>query len=150
LKNSATKQTARTPWHLWVVGVLALVYNAAACYSHVQTLRQDASYFAGTGVTPELAAYFAALPYWYIVMWTIGAWGGLVASVGLLLHKSWSVQWFIASQLGFIVNSVATLLNPKAQEVLGSVGQIWSIATIVIGILVVLYSMAMKRRGVLH
>jgi hypothetical protein len=127
-----------------------LVYNVSACYSYVMTLRQDAGYFAATGVTPEIAAYFAALPGWYTAMWTIGAWGSLIASLGLLLGKSWSVPWFIASQLAFIINSVATLLNPKAYEVMGNVGWMWSIATIALGVLVVWYAIAMKRRDVLR
>jgi hypothetical protein len=137
------------PWHLWLVGVLMLVWNALSCYSYVMTLTQDESYFRGTGVTPEIAAYFAAVPAWYVVAWTIGVWGGLLAAVGLLIRKSWAVWWFAASQLAMAVNSVATLLNPKA-EVLGKVGSIGAIAVITLGAFVVLYSMPMKRRGVLR
>jgi hypothetical protein len=48
------------------------------------------------------------------------------------------------------VNSVATLLNPGAYEVFGSVGRIWAIATIALGAFLVLYSMAMKRHGILR
>jgi hypothetical protein len=114
------------------------------------TLTQNAAYFRATGVTPEIAAYFATLPAWYVVTWTIGVWGGLLAAVGLLMRKSWTVWWFAASQLGMAVNSVATLLNPGAYEVFGSVGRIWAIATIALGAFLVLYSMAMKRHGILR
>jgi hypothetical protein len=114
------------------------------------TLTQNATYFRGTGVTPEIAAYFAALPAWYVVTWTIGVWGGLLASVALLIRKSWAVWWVVASQLGTAVNSVATLLNPDAYEVLGNVGRIGAIATIALSAFLVLYSMAMKRRGLLR
>jgi hypothetical protein len=138
------------PWHLWLVGLLMLAWNALSCYSHVMTLTQNAAYFRGTGVTPEIAAYFAALPAWYVVTWTIGVWGGLLASVGLLIRKSWAVWWVVASQLAMAVNSVATLLNPDAYEVLGNVGWIAAIATIALSAFLVLYSMAMKRRGVLR
>ena len=125
-----------------------LAWNALACYSHVMTLTQNAAYFRATGVTPEIAAYFAALPAWYVVTWTIGVWGGLLASVGLLIRKSWAVWWVVASQLAMAVTSVATLLNPRAYEVLGNVGRIGAIATIALSAFLVLYSMAMKRHGV--
>jgi hypothetical protein len=138
------------PWHLWLVGLLMLVWNAMSCYSHVMTLTRNAAYFRATGVTPQIAAYFAALPAWYVLAWTIGVWGGLVAAVGLLMRKSWTVWWFAASQLAMGVNSVATLLNPNARDVLGRVGTVGAIATIILGAFVVLYSMAMKRRGVLR
>jgi hypothetical protein len=138
------------PWHLWLVGLLMLTWNAMSCVSHVMTLTQNAAYFRSTGVTPQIAAYFAALPAWYVVAWTIGVWGGVVAAVGLLMRKSWTVWWFAASQLAMAVNSVATLLNPEAHEVLGKVGSIGAIVVITLGALVVLYSMAMKRHGVLR
>jgi len=45
---------------------------------------------------------------------------------------------------------VATLLNSEAHRVLGKVGSIGAIAVIALGAFVVLYSMAMKRRGILR
>jgi len=63
-----------------LVGLLTLAWNAVSCYSYVMTLTQNAAYFRATGVTPEIAAYFAAVPAWYVVAWTIGVWGGLVAA----------------------------------------------------------------------
>jgi len=57
--------------------------------------------------------------------------------------------WFAASQLAMAVNGVWTLLNPDAYEVLGNVGWIWAVATIVLSAFLVRYSIAMKRRGLL-
>jgi hypothetical protein len=143
------KPISLAPWHLWLVGLLTLAWNAMSCYSHVMTLTQNAAYFRATGVTPEIAAYLAAVPAWYVVTWTIGVWGGLLAAAGLLMRKSWAVWLFAASQLAMAVNSVWTLLNPDAHEVLGIGGSIMAVAVMAIGALVVLYSMAMKRRGIL-
>ena len=150
MNDTRAAPTRLAPWHLWCVGLLMVAWNALSCYSHVMTLTENAAYFRGTGVTPEIAAYFAALPAWYVVTWTIGVWGGLLAAVGLLMRKSWAVWWFVASQLAMAVNSVATLLNPEAHAVLGRVGSIGAIAVMTLGAFVVRYSMAMKRRGVLR
>jgi hypothetical protein len=149
MNDTRVSQTGLAPWHLWLVGLLMLIWNAASCYSYVMTLTQDERYFRATGITPEIAAYFAALPAWYVATWTIGVWGGLVAAVGLLIRRSWAVWWFAASQLAMAINSVVTLLNSKAQDVLGMVGSISAIATIILAAFLVLYAMAMKRRGIL-
>lgn len=127
-----------------------LVWNVASCYSHVMTLAQNPGYFRAAGVTPEMAAYFASVPAWYVLTWTIGVWGGLIAAFGLLLRKSWAVWWCAASQLAMVVNGLATLLSPLAREVLGRVGAVGAIATIAVAMLLVLYALAMKRRGVLQ
>jgi uncharacterized membrane protein HdeD (DUF308 family) len=74
----------------------------------------------------------------------------LLAAVGLRMRESSGVWWFAASQLAMAVNSVWTLLNPEAYEVLGNVGWLWAVATIALCAFLVLYSMAMKRRGVLR
>jgi hypothetical protein len=84
-----------------------------------------------------------------VVAWTIAVWGGLVASVGLLMRKAWTVWWFAASQLAMIINSVWTLVNPDA-KVLGRVGSIGAIVAIILGVFLVLYSMRLKQRGVLR
>jgi hypothetical protein len=150
MNDARIAPAGRAPWHLWLVGLLMVVWNAASCYSHVMTLGRDDGYFRATGITPEIAAYFAALPPWYIATWTVGVWGGLVAAVSLLMRKSSSVWWFAASQVAMAVNGVATLRSSEAREVLGAVGSIWAIATIILGAFLVFYSMAIKQRGILR
>ena len=149
MNDARAAPTGLALWHVWFVGLLLLAWNALSCYSHVMTLTQNAAYFRGTGVTPEIAAYFAAVPGWYVVTWTIGVWGGLLAAVGLLMRKSWAVGWFAASQLAMVINSVWTLLNPDA-NVLGSVAWIFAAVVIALAVFVVPYSIALKRRGILR
>ena len=149
MNDTRVASGGHAPWHLWLVGVLMVVWNAGSCASHVMTLTQNAAYFRAAGITPEMGAYLAAVPAWYVVAWTIAVWGGLVASVGLLMRKSWTVWWFAASQLAMIINSVWTLLNPDA-KVLGRIGSISAIVLIILGACLVLYSMRLKERGVLR
>ena len=149
MNKARTAPAGLAPWHLWFVGLLMLVWNVMSCFSQVMTLTRNASYFRATGVTPEIAAYFAALPTWNVVAWTIGVWGGVLAAVGLLMRKAWAVLWFAASQLAMAIYSVATLLSSDADAALCKVGSIMTIAVIMLGAFAVLYSIAMKRRGVL-
>ena len=51
--------TARTPWHIWVVGILALLWNASGAYTIMSAQ-------AGRlpGLDADEAAYYAAQPNW--------------------------------------------------------------------------------------
>ena len=140
----------RTPWHLWVVGVLALLWNGASCYSYVMTRSANAAYFDAAGLTPDMVEYFAALSAWYVAAWSVGVWVGLFASLCLLIRRSWAVWLFAISLLGMTVISAATVLNADARAMFGQVGLIITAMTVVIGVLELLYSRAMKRNSVLR
>ncbi|MBA3270972.1 MAG: hypothetical protein H0T71_10715, partial [Acidobacteria bacterium] len=44
--------TIKTPWHLWLVGVLAALFNAIGAFDYVMSLAQGSSYMANAGMTP--------------------------------------------------------------------------------------------------
>ena len=150
MTNVADTVRPSAPWHLWVVGGLALIWSAASCYSYVMTRTANAGYFESTGLTPEMVAYFGALPAWYIVAWTIGVWSELLATFGLLIRRPWSVWLFAISMPAMLAMSVATMLNEYAREMLGQVGLIFTAMTVFFSVFEVLYSMAMRKNGVLH
>ncbi len=50
----------KTPLHLWIVGVLSLLWNAFGAYDHVMTQFRNAQYLSV--FTPEQMAYFDNAP----------------------------------------------------------------------------------------
>ena len=44
-------QTVRTPWHLWVVGILALLWNSFGCVDYFMTQTRKDEWFAQMGMT---------------------------------------------------------------------------------------------------
>jgi hypothetical protein len=46
----------KTPWHLWLVGVIAVLFNAIGVFDYVMSLAQGAAYQASVGMTPEQIA----------------------------------------------------------------------------------------------
>src|SRR3546814_7159427 len=40
----AMNTTVKTPWHLWVVGVLSLLWNAVGAFDYTMTKLNDADY----------------------------------------------------------------------------------------------------------
>lgn len=47
-----TDMTTKTPWHLWLVGVIAVLFNGIGAFDYVMSMAQGASYMASAGMTP--------------------------------------------------------------------------------------------------
>ena len=44
--STMTDMTVKTPWHLWFVGVVAVLFNAIGAFDHVMSMAQGGSYMA--------------------------------------------------------------------------------------------------------
>ena len=97
----ATAAEARTPVHLWIVGLLGLLWNAMGCFDYLMTVTSNQTYL---GKMPaDTVAYMASLPKWLTAMWALGVWGGLAGSVLLLIRSRHSVLAFGLSLIGAVV-----------------------------------------------
>lgn len=94
----------RAPWHLWVVGVLSLLWNAFGCYDYTMTKLDGANYMRDMGMGDEAIAHMAQLPDWLTVFWALGVWGSLAGSVLLLLRSRHAVTAFVVSLVGLAVS----------------------------------------------
>jgi len=97
----ATTAQARTPAHLWVVGILSLLWNCFGCYDYLMTNLKNQAYLAQ--FTPDQLAYFDSLPSWLTAFWAIGVWGGLAGSILLLVKSRHAVWLFGLSLIGAII-----------------------------------------------
>lgn len=91
--------TAKTPWHLWVVGGVTLLWNAIGIFSYMMT-RLDK--LDALGMTAEDIAFFNSFPAWANALWALGVWGAFFGSVLLLLRSRWAVPSLIISVIGLI------------------------------------------------
>ena len=103
-------QTGKAPIHLWIVGLLSLLWNAMGCTDYWMIRTRNMEWIAQTpGVTPEeMLAWVDSFPIWAQVGWALGVWMGLAGSVLLLLRKRWAVEAYGLSLLG----AVAGFANP--------------------------------------
>ena len=83
---------ARVPRHLWIVGVLSLLWNSVGAFDYVMTETRNADYLRG--FTPEQLAYFTGFPKWVVAAWALAVWGGVAGSLGLLWRQRWAVPVF--------------------------------------------------------
>lgn len=139
--------TTRTPWHLWVVGAVALLWNGYGGYDYVMTQTNNAAYLAQ--FTAEQRAYFDSYPMWMEADWAIGVWGGVLGAVLLLLRSKWAFHAFLASLIAFAVSVVYGQMSEGA-ALMGTTGVIFSAAIFLLGLAFVMYSRMMTRKGVLR
>ena len=75
----------KTPAHLWIVGILALLWNALGAFDYTATqYRLD---FYMNQFSAEQLEYFYTFPAWAVCMWAIAVWGSLLGTFGLLFRK---------------------------------------------------------------
>ncbi|TAJ60688.1 hypothetical protein [Brevundimonas sp.] len=146
---SGMGQTIRTPWHLWVVGVVALLWNGFGCVDYFMTQMQGEAWLTSMGMTAAQIAYFDAMPAWTHAAWAIGVWGGLLGALLLLLRRKWALPVFVASFLGWLAGAIYSFALSDGMEVMGNM---WPMQ-IVIGaacLFFIWYARMMTRKGVLR
>ncbi len=116
---------AKASSDLWIVGILAMLWNAFGCYMYVLTMTRDPAAMAQAD--PAMRAAIEAAPTWSNAAWAFGVWGGLAGSLLLLARLRLAVSAFVVSLLGVIVLAAYQLLW-KTPMVLPLQVTIWVIA----------------------
>lgn len=140
----------KAPWHLWLVGVIALLFNSVGVYDYLMTMTQGTVYLANAGFTPEQIAHYEAYPVWMTAVWAIGVWGAFVASVLLLLRRRIAWVLFAVSLAAFVLNLIYNYVLTDGRAVLGSGMAITSAVITVLLIFFTWYSRMMANRSVLR
>jgi hypothetical protein len=145
-----TPPSPTTPRHLWIVGGLSLLWNAVGAMDFTMTVTRNAGYLKG--FTPEQLAYFSSFPAWVVAAWGIATWGSVVGSVLLLLRRGLAFHLFLASFVGMVLSMVHNyILTDGLKAMGGGVGAvIFCVVIFAIGVLLLVYTRAMRRRGVLR
>ena len=150
----ATTAEGRTPVHLWIVGILATLWNAFGCYDYVMTKTRNMDYLSQMpGVSAEeMLAYVDSFPIYAQIGWALGVWGGLLGSVLLLMRSRWAVHAFALSLLGIILSigwSLALGPTPPAGTDEG-IFAIFPYVIILVGAALLYYSWRQRDKGLLR
>ena len=143
------RERLRTPWHLWVVGVVALLWNAMGCLDYTMTQMQGDAWLANMDPTELQMAYFHAMPAWTDAAWAILVWGGVLGAILLLLRRKLAVPVFVASFLGWAAGAVYTFGLSNGME---AMGPWWPMLVVKGGVAAffVWYAWTMGKKGVLR
>lgn len=101
-----TVQAAKSPVHLWIVGLLSAAWNGFGCYDYLMTRTRNLDYFRAMAPDsdPEaMLAWAEGFPLYAQFGWGLGVWMGLAGSVLLLMRHRWAVPAFALSLLGALL-----------------------------------------------
>ena len=145
---------AKTPWHLWVVGIVTLLWNAIGAWDYVMTQMRNEAYLASTmepaGVSvSEAIAYFEAWPAWADAGWALGVWGAVLGSILLLARSRFAVPAFFISFFGLVVTTLYSIAQPLEMD--DTTTPIVFTAIIwIVTLALIIYSRNMVKRGFLR
>jgi hypothetical protein len=140
--------TTKAPWHLWVVGVLTLLWNGYGGYDYVMSVTNNADYMAM--FTEEQRAYYASFPVWMTAAWAIAVWGGVLGSVLLLLRSKLAMIVYAIALAAYAVSCVYMYGMTDGARIAGQTGVIMSVVIGAIAVAELIYSWWMQKKGVLR
>ncbi|MGB5556876.1 MAG: hypothetical protein WBN04_02585 [Paracoccaceae bacterium] len=140
----------KAPWHLWVVGIASLLWNAGGAFDYYMTQTRNEAYMGQ--FTPEQLEYFYSYPAWSVAAWAVGVWLAVAGSVLLLLRSALALWAFVLSFLGLILTSVYSfgLAEVSMTAIVGTEAAIFTAAIAIISVLLIWYARRMKMAGVLR
>ena len=141
---------ARTPWHLWAVGVFALLFNAIGVFDFVMSRAEGAAYMQSAGMTAAQTAHYQAMPAWMILVWAIGVFGAFGGSILLLLRRRPAVPVFVASLVAFLLSLLYHDVLTDGAKVLGPQMAVTDVVIAGLLALFIWYASRMAARGVLR
>jgi hypothetical protein len=140
-----------TPWHLWFVGIVALLWNGFGAVDYLMTRTRNEPYLSQMGDPKTILAYIDGFPTWASIGWGLGVWGAVAGSVLLLLRSRHSVTSFALSLLGMALSFGWQYLGPPPPPAMTQgANAVMPVVIAVAGLLFLLYSWRALTRGLLR
>jgi hypothetical protein len=148
MPESQGTTTVRTPWHLWLVGIVGLLWSLMGVVSFMLT---EMKVEAVMSRYPQAQRdYFESFPLWAVAFWAIGVFGGVIGCILLLLKNRLASLVLLVSFIGAIVSNLGGLFLLGGMKVMQETGGLgFTAVPIVIGALLAYYAHAMSKKGVL-
>ena len=145
-------QVRKAPAHLWIVGILSLLWNAFGAYDYLMTRLHNMDYLGSMGMDPnDVLAYVDSFPLYAQFGWGLGVWGAVLGSILLLLRSRHAVLAFGASLLGAVLSIGYQIMGPAAPGEMSEGGMAfmpWVIIAIAVALFY--YAYRQKQAGVLR
>jgi uncharacterized membrane protein len=137
----------KTPWHLWAVGIVSLMWNAMGgldyTMSHMHSARWLAQY------TPDQISWFNHFPIWATSCWAFGVWGAIAGSLLLLMRSRHAVAIFGISLLGFIGSHIYQFTSNAPAGLNTGTGTLFAAVLALVALGLLLYARAAMKKGIL-
>ena len=148
MSDTQENSKVSTPWHLWAIGVFALLWSGMGALDYVMTQTRNETWMSN--FTSEQLEFFYGIPAWAVATWAIAVWGGVAGAILLLMRKQIATWVFLVSLICMVLTAIQNYGFSNGMEVMGdpfSLGFTAAIFLFALGFY--LYSIKMQNRGVL-
>ncbi len=131
------KSAVRIHWSFWIIGILALIWNAMGAMNYLMQANPQA-----LANYPDAArALVESRPAWATGAFAVSVFGGLLGGLLLLFRRSVATYLFVVSFFGAIVTNIHTFR-------VGASVEIWigSLLAIVVAAFLVWYARIAARK----
>jgi len=108
--------SARTPAHLWIVGILSLLWNAFGGLDYLMSRTHNAQWMKTMMPHSDpapLFAYMDSMPLFASIGWGLGVWCSVAGAVLLVMRRRYAVPAFALSLIGAAISFAYQLFFAK-------------------------------------
>jgi len=135
----------KPPTSFWVIAFIALIWNLMGVFQFFSaTLFLE---MVVAALPKEQADLYTGMPIWYLVIFGVAVFTGLIGSITMLLKKKITVGIFGISLLAVLVAQGYWLLGTEIITILGMTAVIMPLVVIALSIFLYFYSKGAARNS---
>ena len=150
MENAQTAASGKAPTHLWIVGILSLLWNCIGGYDYVMSRTGGVAYFESVGLDQAAYDWMQAMPVWASAAWAIGVWLSVIGSILLLARSRHAATAFLVSLVGALVSFAYQFLSERPASLEGGMATIMPIVIAVLVLAQWWYARWMAEKGALR
>lgn len=139
------KPALKAPWHLYLIGTVAVLWNTLCVFDYLATLTQFPPYL--DHLPDGTREYLSSLPAWIYGVWAVAVFSALIGSVMLLRKQLIAVRVLAVSTTTTILLTALTYSRPAAEY---DESRVFAVFIIVVSLLVLNYAFHQAKRGFLR
>ena len=142
---TTTSETTRaTPWHLWVVAILTLLWNGSGAVTIAMAQMGNR-----LDMDPNEVAYYAGQPLWFVLATDLALVLPVAAGVALLLRRRAAPWLFTLALVTLVINGAYDLAAGTSLALVDGGWRTLTIVVMAIALLQCAYAWRLRKRGVL-
>ncbi|KRP28393.1 hypothetical protein [Polaribacter sp.] len=142
-----TQNSNKPTTSFWVIGVLALLWNALGVMAYLgQKLMTDEM---KAMIPAEQLEIIENTPAWATAAFATAVWFGFIACIVLLMRKKLAKVLFMISLIGVLVQLVYNFFMTNAIEVYGTDSLIQALVTVSVGLFMIWHAKKYTEDGIL-
>jgi len=149
------ENTIEAPWHVWVVGVLTLLFTLFGAFDYVMSQSGNRAWMEAmvepAGIEADVAVdYFSSFPLWADAVWAVGVWAGVGGALLLLMRRAAAYPVLLLSLGGLVLSNAYSMSNPLPGMTDGTATYVTVAVVFTVMLAITLYARAMRNAGVLR